>query len=48
MQQNNLGTVTNENDEEIPKVIPEEKYISREERQKIINNIDNLDIDIIV
>ena len=48
LQQNNLGTVTNENDKEIPKVIPEEKYISREERQKIINNIDNLDIDIIV
>ena len=31
-QQNNLKTVTNENDEEVPK----ERYISPEERQKII------------
>ena len=31
-QQNNLETVTNENDKEIPK----EKYISPEERQEIV------------
>ena len=37
----NLETVTNENDKEIPK----ERYISPEERQKII---DNLGINMIV
>ena len=40
-QQNNSETVTNENDKEIPK----ERYISPEERQKPVNN---LDINIIV
>ena len=40
-QQNNSETVTNENDKEIPK----ERYISPEERHKII---DNLDINITV
>ena len=40
-EQNNLETITNENDKEIP----EERYISPEERQKFI---DNLDINIIV
>ena len=40
-QQNNSEAVTNENDKEIPK----ERYISPEQRQKII---DNLDISIIV
>ena len=40
-QQNNLETITNENNKEIPK----ERYISPEERQKII---DNLDINIIL
>ena len=33
-QQNNLETITNKNDKEIP----EERYISPEERQKIIND----------
>ena len=37
----NSETITNENDQEIPK----ERYISQEERQKII---DNLDINIII
>ena len=32
---NNLETVTNENDKEIPK----ERYISPEKRQKIIDNL---------
>ena len=36
-QQNNSETVTNENDKEIPK----ERYISPEERQKIMNWLDN-------
>ena len=40
-QKNNSETVANENDKEIPK----ERYISPEERLKII---DNLDINIIV
>ena len=40
-QQNNLETLINENDKEIPK----ERYISLEERQK---NIDNLGVDIIM
>ena len=35
LQQNNLETVTNEHDKEIPKEI----YISQEERQKIINDL---------
>ena len=34
-QQNNLESVTNENDK-----TPKEKYISTEERQKIIYNIE--------
>ena len=34
-QQNNSETVTNEHDKEIPK----ERYISPEERQKIIDNL---------
>ena len=34
-QQNNSETVTNENDKEIPK----QRYISSEERQKIIDNL---------
>ena len=41
LQQNNSETVTNENDEEIPK----ERYMSPEERQK---NINNLGINIII
>ena len=41
LQQNNLETITNQNDKEISK----ERYISPEERQKII---DNLDINITV
>ena len=40
-QQSNLETITNENNKEIPK----ERYISLEERQKII---DNLEINLIV
>ena len=44
-QENNWETVTNENDKEIFKEIPKERYISQEERQK---NIDNLDINIII
>ena len=44
-QQNSSETVTNENDEEIPKEIPNERHASPEERQRII---DNLDINIIV
>ena len=35
-QQNNLETVTNQNDKEIPK----ERYVSPEERQKIIDKFD--------
>ena len=35
LQQNNSEKVTNENDKEIPK----ERYISPEERQKIIDNL---------
>ena len=34
-QQNNSGTITNENDKEIPK----ERYISPKERQKLIDNL---------
>ena len=30
---------TNENDKEIPKEIPKERYISPEERQKTIHNL---------
>ena len=36
----NSETVTNENYTELPKEIPKEKYISPEERQKIIDNLD--------
>ena len=35
LEQNNSETVTTENDKEIPK----ERYISPEERQKIIDNL---------
>ena len=35
----NLETVTNENDIEMAKEIPKGKYISSEERQKIIDNL---------
>ena len=45
LQQNNSEIVTNENDKEITKEIPKVRYISPEERQKII---DNLIFDIIV
>ena len=38
-QQNNLEIITNENDKEIPKEISQERYISPEERQKIIDNL---------
>ena len=36
---NNLETVTNENDIEMAKEIPKGKYISSEERQKIIDSL---------
>ena len=36
---NNSETVTNENDKEMPKEIPRERYMSPEERQKIIDNL---------
>ena len=35
LQQNNSKSVTNENDKEMPK----ERYISPEERQKIVDNL---------
>ena len=35
-------TVTNENDKEMPKEIPKERYTSPEERQKIIDNLRSL------
>ena len=38
-QKNNSETVTNENDKEISKEIPKERYMSPEERQKIIDNL---------
>ena len=38
-EQNNSETVTNENDKEIPKEIPKKRYMSPEERQKIIDNL---------
>ena len=38
-QKNNLETVTNENDKEMPKEMPKERYMSPEERQKIIDNL---------
>ena len=34
MQQNHPETVTNENDKEIPKETPKERYISSEKRQE--------------
>ena len=37
-QQNNLETVTNENDKEIPKEIPKERYIISR-RKTIIDNL---------
>ena len=45
LQQNSSETVTNENNKETPKEIPEERCISPEEKQK---NIDNLTFNIIV
>ena len=39
LQQNNLETATNQNDKEIPKEMPKQRYISSEERQKIIDNL---------
>ena len=38
-RQNNFETVINESGKEISKEIPKERYISTEERQKIIDNI---------
>ena len=38
-EKNNSETVTNKNDKEMPKEIPKERYISPEERQKIIENL---------
>ena len=38
-QQNHSETVTNKNNKEIPKEILKERYISPEERQKIIDNL---------
>ena len=38
-QKNNSETVTNENDKEISKEIPKERYMPPEERQKIIDNL---------
>ena len=38
-QQNSSETVTNENDKKVYKEIPKERYISSEERQKIIRNL---------
>ena len=38
-QKNNLDTVTNKNDTEMPKEMPKERYMSPEERQKIIDNL---------
>ena len=38
-QKNNLETVTNENDKEMPKEMPKERYMSPEEKQKIIDNL---------
>ena len=37
--QNNPETASNENDKEIPKKIPKERYISPEERREIIDNL---------
>ena len=39
LNQSHSDTVTNENNKEIPKEIPNEKYISPEERRKIIGNL---------
>ena len=39
LQQNNSETVRNENDKEIPKEIPKERYIPAEQRQKIIGDL---------
>ena len=41
---NNLETVTNENDIEMANEIPKGKYISSEERQKIIDNLRSITI----
>ena len=38
-QKFNSERVTNENDKEMLKEIPKERYISPEERQKIIDNL---------
>ena len=44
-RENNSETVTNKNGKEIPKGILKERYISLEERQK---SVDNLDINIVI
>ena len=38
-QKNNSETVTNENDKGIPKEIPKERYVSPEERHRVIDNL---------
>ena len=37
--QNNSETVANENDKEIPKEVPKERYISPEERHKVMGKL---------
>ena len=34
-----METVTNQHDEETPKEIPKERYISSEQRHKVIDNL---------
>ena len=41
-QKINSETFTNENDKEIPKEIPKKRYISPEERQKIIDDLSSI------
>ena len=36
LQQNNLETVTNQNDKEIPKKIPKERYIFQKKNRKLL------------
>ena len=38
-QQNNSETVINEHDKEIPKYIPKKRYMSLQEKQKIVDNL---------
>ena len=40
----NSETVINENNKEMPKEIPKERYLSPEERQKIIDNLRSIRI----